>query len=214
MSGPTTFGAVTHDSDPGSAGAAGAEPEAARPLLRPLPEGERRVLIAGYYGWRNTGDEAILAALVEGLRARRPGLGVAVVSGNPEETRRSLDVDAVHWLNMHDLIAAASACDLIVLGGGGLFQDYWGVDTATTLTQEHWGLSFFAAFPLLASLLGKPMIVCAAGVGPLRTGQGRQYTRLIFQQAQAATVRDRAARLPWFAPLHNEPRFQRLVAAR
>ena len=149
-----------------------------------------RLLIAGYYGHRNIGDEAILHAMLEELRRAVPRVAVTVVSGDPAATRRDHDVDAVYERNWLGLIDAAERCDLIVLGGGGLLQDYHGVDPNTLLSRVHWGLTFFAAFPALATLMRRPFMLCGVGVGPLTSADGMKYTRLILERADAATVRD------------------------
>ncbi len=153
-----------------------------------------RVLIAGYYGHGNLGDEAILHVLLEELRRLLPDLRATVVSGEPEATSETYDVQAVHERDVPALIDAAEAADLILVGGGGLFHDYQGVDEATLLSRWHWGLTLFAAFPVLATIFRKPLMLAAVGVGPLRSEAGRRYTRLAFDRADAATVRDAGSR--------------------
>ncbi len=161
-----------------------------------LPEATRdtnRVLIAGYYGHRNLGDEAILHVMLEELRRLLPNVAVTVASGNPDATRATYDVAAVHERDVPALVDAVRACDLVIVGGGGLFHDYQGVDEATVLSRWHWGLTYFAAFPLLATLFRKPLLLSALGVGPLLSEAGRRYTRLAFDRADAASVRDPAS---------------------
>jgi L-malate glycosyltransferase len=46
----------------------------------------QRVFIAGYYGFGNAGDEAILATMVRHLRELRPGLTITATSNTPAET--------------------------------------------------------------------------------------------------------------------------------
>jgi polysaccharide pyruvyl transferase WcaK-like protein len=55
----------------------------------------KTLLIAGYYGFGNTGDEAILSAILSELRAQRPQLEFTVVSGNPEQTAARYKVASV-----------------------------------------------------------------------------------------------------------------------
>jgi polysaccharide pyruvyl transferase CsaB len=149
-----------------------------------------RVLIGGYYGHGNLGDEAILQAMLEELRGLEPNLSATVVSGDPESTHRTHHVETVHDRDVPALLAAAEGSDLIVLGGGGLFHDYHGVDEATPLTRLHWGLTFVDAFPMMASMFDRPLLLYGVGVGPLGTEAGRRHTRLAFERADAATVRD------------------------
>ena len=162
------------------------------PLLDRAGRGTH-VFLAGYYGHANLGDDAILHVTLEELRRRIPALSVTVVSGNPTATRTTADVDAVDEHDVPAIVRAAERCDAIVLGGGGLFHDYHGVDEATTFSRLHWGLTFCAMFPALAAMLGKPFVVHAVGVGPLATDAGRRYTRLTFDRADVATVRDEAS---------------------
>jgi len=153
-----------------------------------------RVLIAGYYGHGNLGDEAILEALLTELRSQMPSLQVTVASGDPAATREMHRVDAVHERDVPALIETARRSTAIVVGGGGLFQDYFGLDERTMLGNLHWGLTYLAAFPVLAAETRRPFVLCGVGVGPLKTADGRRYTRTIFERASLATVRDRESR--------------------
>jgi len=56
-----------------------------------------RILLAGYYGFGNAGDEAILASIVAHLKELRPDAVMTVVSGDPEETAKTHGVEAVFW---------------------------------------------------------------------------------------------------------------------
>lgn len=172
----------------------------------------RRILIAGYYGYGNAGDEAILAGMLADLRSLRPDLEIAVASGDPAGTERDHGVRA---LDREDLAAVAEAVrgsDLVILGGGGLFQDYWDVPFENVFTPRSGGLPFYAGFCLLAALLDRPAMLYAVGVGPLKTEEGRRLTRTAFDLCQGATVRDAEslallAELPARAEVVADPAF-------
>jgi polysaccharide pyruvyl transferase CsaB len=151
-------------------------------------------LLVGYYGFGNTGDEAILSGLVSGLRRRRPDACLVVVSGDPDDTRRRHGVDAVGWLDLPSIADAVKRSDLVVVGGGGLFQDYWGVDPGTLLTSRHWGVSFYAGPPILASLSRKPFVLHGLGFGPLSSPEARRITSAVAEGASSVSVRDEASR--------------------
>jgi polysaccharide pyruvyl transferase CsaB len=148
------------------------------------------ILIGGYYGFGNTGDEAILSAMLNDLRSLQPELEFIVVSGNPGETAAHYNVEAIPWSDIPALLEAVQQCNLIILGGGGLFHDYWGVQTDTLLTRNLTGIPFFSGFPLLAELTKKPCMIYAVGVGPLLYEEGKRLTRFAFEEAKIATVRD------------------------
>jgi len=146
----------------------------------------RRVLIAGYYGFGNLGDEAILAAILRRLRAACPDLRVWVTHGGfgPPQA------DPIPWNDPETLVWAVRTSDLVILGGGGLFFDYWPFNPDSVLSRRSAGLSFYATFPLLAALLDRPLVLWGVGVGPLNSEAGRRLTRLSFLQADYASVRD------------------------
>lgn len=149
-----------------------------------------RLLIAGYYGYANTGDEAILAAMLQDLRALRPDLEVVVVSGDPEDTAARHRVQSVAANDIPAILDAVQDVDAVLLGGGGIFHDHWGCPTDSLLTRDHAGIPFYAAFPLLAGLMGRPCMIYAVGVGPLLSAEASRLTHTAFAQATLATVRD------------------------
>lgn len=151
---------------------------------------KKTIVIAGYYGFENIGDEAILTSILSNLSERQPNLQFIVVSGNPVQTSRLYKVRSVLWTDIPAIMDACQEADLILLGGGGLFHDYWGTTEEHLLTQSHSGISFYSAFPILAKLYGKPCVLYALGVGPLLTEAGKNLTKQSFEYAAAGTVRD------------------------
>ncbi len=149
-----------------------------------------RILIGGYYGHGNAGDEALLAVVLRELRALRPDLQAIVASGDPERTRAAHGTEAVASTDLPALAAAIRESDLVLVGGGGLFQDYWEVPAETFLTPRQGGLYSYLLYPVLAALLGRPSMIYAAGVGPLTTDEGKRLTRVAFELSGPATVRD------------------------
>jgi polysaccharide pyruvyl transferase CsaB len=148
------------------------------------------ILIGGYYGAGNIGDEAILAAMLQELRAQRSDLTFTVTSWDPEKTSRELQVKAIFYNDIRGLLDAGSQADLVILGGGGIFHDYWGLDPDSYLRRGYWDISFFGSLPLLARLLDIPCMIYAVGVGPLNSDLAREHTRLAFERCQVATLRD------------------------
>jgi polysaccharide pyruvyl transferase WcaK-like protein len=143
------------------------------------------ILIGGYYGFGNTGDEAILSAMLNDLRSLQPELEFIVVSGNPGETAAHYNVEAIPWSDIPALLEAVQQCNLIILGGGGLFHDYWGVQTDTLLTRNLTGIPFFSGFPLLAELTKKPCMIYAVGVGPLLYEEGKDSRALLSKKPKS-----------------------------
>lgn len=80
-----------------------------------------RVGVSGYYGFQNAGDEAILEAIVQEIRAR--GHQAVVFSNNPAETAQRYGVEAVKRTHPLEVWKALGRVDLLLSGGGGLLQD-------------------------------------------------------------------------------------------
>ncbi len=118
-----------------------------------------RLLISGYYGAGNLGDEALLAGLLHGLRGR---LRPVVASMDPATTRRLHQVEAVHRL--HGLPGALLSSRALLSGGGGLLQDH----------SSSRSLSYYLGVIQAARFLGKRVVVFGQSLGPLsERGQAR-----------------------------------------
>ena len=154
----------------------------------------RTVVLAGYYGFGNTGDEAILTSILAGLRRRVPGTAFIVVSGDPEATRTQHGVEPVGWRDISAISASIAKSDVVLVGGGGLFQDYWGLDTKTLLTPRHGEIAFYAGPVVLAALARKPALLYGLGFGPLASPEARRYARAVADAAVYLSVRDEASR--------------------
>jgi len=148
------------------------------------------ILIGGYYGAGNIGDEAILIAMINELRTQKADITLIVTSWDPEKTSNDHHVESVYWKDINGLLDAALRADLIILGGGGIFHDYWGIDPDTYLRKGFWDITAFGSLPLLAKLLNIPCMIYAVGVGPFHSELAREHTRMAFERCQVATIRD------------------------
>ena len=151
---------------------------------------ERAVFVTGYYGFGNTGDEAILSALAAGLRARDASIRILATSGDPGLTRQKHGVEAVPWRDPLSLAEAVKRVDLVVIGGGGLFQDYGGLEPGTLLTPKHGGVTFYAGPAVLAAAARKPVALHALGLGPLASPEARRIVRAVAADAVRVSLRD------------------------
>ena len=151
------------------------------------------VLVCGYFGFGNSGDEAILSVLLADLNEVFDKPNITVLAGSIESVAADHHVDAIHWTDIGRIREQAEASDLMVLGGGGLFHDQQPFDPAAILTPAHGGMSYWAGFALLSHVADKPLAIYGAGVGPLLTEDGKRLTEACFRAASAASVRNRAS---------------------
>ena len=82
-----------------------------------------RIVISGYYGFANAGDEAMLAAIVKALRSTEKSVRLTVISGNPQFTAAKYSVASIHRFNPLEIFSSLRGCDLLLSGGGSLLQD-------------------------------------------------------------------------------------------
>lgn len=156
-----------------------AEPADYLPYAKaPVSPHAPRVVLSGYYGFNNVGDELILEALVGELKKR--GCLVTVLSKRPQQTAQRFGVQAVNRYDLPAIMGAFNRSDLLISGGGGLFQDVSGPNSAT----------YYGGLILLARLCQLPVAVAFQSVGPLTSGWGRWMTGLALSQCQFITVRD------------------------
>lgn len=140
----------------------------------------RRIVISGYYGFGNAGDEAMLAAMIEALTTVDPAISIVVLSGDPVETRRRHGVDAVFRLNYPQIVRSLAGSRLLISGGGSLLQD----------VTSNRSLYYYLSIMLLAKKLGKPVMLYAQGIGPVRGALAKSAMRYIGNMADLITVRD------------------------
>lgn len=149
-----------------------------------------RVLIAGYHGYHNAGDEAILECMLRELREQLSRSTFTVISGDPEHTRQVHGVQAAPAHDVLAIVDAVRGADLVLLGGGGVLHDRWGLDPASLLTSRHSQIPFFAGPIVLAAAMGKPVALYAVGVGPLESLEAQVMVSELVRLADAVTVRD------------------------
>ena len=154
----------------------------------------KRIFLTGYYGFGNTGDEAILTAIIAHLRELDAALHITVTSAQPDATAAVHSVAAILWSDVLAMTEAVRTADLVIIGGGGIFHDYWGFNPNAFLTDNHWGIAFYTAPAVLASLYSKPVMLYAVGIGPLLSDHGKRFTKVACEAAAVITVRDAASK--------------------
>ena len=138
-----------------------------------------KVLLSGYYGFGNLGDEALLSGLLSVLRPA--GLELTVLSNRPEATAELHSVRAVSRL--FGAPGAVLRCDALISGGGGLLQD----------KTSFRSLQYYLALLSLAKRLGKRTFVYGQSVGPL-SERGRRVVASTLRGVTVA-VRDKPSQV-------------------
>lgn len=138
------------------------------------------ILVSGYYGFHNAGDEAILAGIIRAVRELEPEATFTVVSGTAAETRQLHGVSAISRGNFKKIWPAIGKADLFISGGGTLLQD---------ITSSK-SLSYYLGLITMAKMRFKPVMIYAQGAGPVRRPLGRTLVPLVVNGVDMITVRD------------------------
>ena len=118
----------------------------------------RKILLSGYYGYNNAGDEAILKSIIQNIKSIDNTANITVLSDNIEFTKSKYGINAVKRFNVIHIIKSLLSCDILISGGGTLFQD-------KTSTRS---LIYYTSIINLAKFFGKKVMIYANGIGPLK----------------------------------------------
>ncbi|GMT43908.1 MAG: polysaccharide pyruvyl transferase CsaB [bacterium] len=150
-----------------------------------------KVLIAGYYGFKNLGDELILSKIIDDIRSIEKDAEIVVWSGDVEYTGRIQRVRAVDRFSIDKTVEAVKDTDYVITGGGGLIQEYYGIDVKDIFGSFGYNVPAYAIVPLLANIFQKPLFYWSHGIGPIFTKEGKRFTKWFYSLANSVTVRDK-----------------------
>lgn len=153
------------------------------------------ILIAGYYGLNNIGDEAILSGMMCSLNKYIDDAQFSVITNDPIETRKLHNVfpvkqsfkeglpkfalNCVFKNEIYNIFKQIDNCDIFILGGGSLLQDL-----------RVYYLPFLLSMVYYAQKKGKRTVVYGIGAGPIDTQLGKKLCRKILGSVDLVTVRD------------------------
>ena len=152
-------------------------------ILKRGKKNKKNILISGYYGYSNIGDEAILATLIRDLRSilGTEDYNISVLSANPYATSTLNDgIFTIQRFDIFSVLREIGRANYVISGGGGLIQD------VTSWKSPLYYLSIIG----IAKLLNKKVLIYANGVGPLKYKFNRFLSRLILNKVDKITVRD------------------------
>jgi len=142
-----------------------------------------KVVISGYYGFGNIGDEAILSVSINLLRSLLPTVEITVLSAKAEKTASLFQVKAISRNDFSLIASEVKKADLFISGGGGLLQD---------VTSRR-SLYYYLALISLAQYYKVPTLLLAQGVGPLTSKSSLKLLSLVLKGVKSISVRDKSS---------------------
>ncbi len=144
----------------------------------------KTIVLSGYYGYRNSGDEAVLQSILSALEQEGRAAGTEIIpvvlSVDPEWTSRTYGVKAVHRMKLTEVRNAIKNSDGLISGGGSLLQDATGLGS----------IPYYLGIIKIAQWMGKPTFIYAQGVGPVRRKLFRPVIASVFRRCEYISVRD------------------------
>jgi polysaccharide pyruvyl transferase CsaB len=158
-------------------------------LLLYNPYKRDEVILSGYYGFNNSGDDAILKMILRGIRDRcsqsdkgeTPNrVGITVFSNRPAEVRRIYKVNSVNRWNIFSVTKALKHSKLFISGGGSVIQD-------ATSTKS---LVYYLSLIIIAKMFHNKVMLYANGIGPVNKSRNKRWTKNVLNKADIITLRE------------------------
>ena len=141
------------------------------------------VVMSGYYGFKNVGDEAILQSIYENILEISDDVSITVLSKDPQDTTSRYGYEAVNSFNIFSVFKAIRRSDALISGGGSLLQD-------VTSTRS---LIYYLFIIRMAKVCGKKVMLYANGIGPVRRKDNRRRVARVISGTDVITLRDKAS---------------------
>jgi polysaccharide pyruvyl transferase CsaB len=138
------------------------------------------IVVSGYYGFDNLGDEAILEELLVELSEISARDKIVVLSNAPDSTTQKFGVASADRWQLGEIAPLLRRAKLFISGGGGLFQD----------SSSAASVIYYSGLICLAKVLGCKILIYAQGLGPLSSSISRSCTRTALGMSDQITLRD------------------------
>lgn len=144
-----------------------------------------KIMISGYYGFNNTGDEAILKSMVRAFKEKIAQVKITVLSHSPLQTSQTYQVKSINRLHLINIVCCLRDTNLFISGGGGLLQDS---------TGKGWSILYYLGLILVAKIVKIPVMIYAQGIGPVNNQVNKKLMKWILNKVELITVRDNSSK--------------------
>lgn len=138
------------------------------------------IIISGYYGFGNLGDDTLLRSLIGSLRREKPDVKITVLCAKPQKMRALYGARTVNRYNIFSIMSEMKSAKMLINGGGNLIQD----------GTSRKSLFYYTAVMKLAKKMGLKLALYANGIGPLYDKRSRRLASDVIESADMITLRD------------------------
>lgn len=161
-------------------------------LSKSLPRA-KKIILSGFYGARNLGDELILRSIAKRLMKNDESVQVFVASEAPVRVEAEHGLQSFERKNHSVAADQVKTASAVLLGGGGLWHDYTferGGGLGALFNGGKISIAGFAALPMMGRVLDIPFYVVGMGVGPLTNFDAQKTVKFVAKESSSIYVRD------------------------
>ena len=149
--------------------------------LRPYEyKKENDVILSGYYGFGNMGDDSLLLSIASQLRAIDPQVRITALTKDPKKSQLKYGVRCINRLNVFAIRREMKRAKLLISGGGSLLQNN---------TSEK-SLNYYIAIIKLAKRAGLPVMVYSNGIGPVYGERSVEKVKKVLSEVDLISLRE------------------------
>lgn len=138
------------------------------------------IIISGYYGFNNLGDDTLLRSLIASLRREKRDVKISVLCANPSKMQSMYGVRCINRYNIPAIISEMKHASILINGGGNLIQD--GTSKKSLL--------YYTSIIKLARKMGLKTVLYANGIGPLYHNISKKRAKIAIENCELITLRD------------------------
>ena len=138
------------------------------------------IVLSGYYGFSNSGDDAILKMIISEIKKQKPDMGITILSNRPHDAKAIYNVNAVNRWNLFSIINVLKKSKVFISGGGSVIQD-------VTSTKS---LLYYLFLIVLAKTYNNKVMLYANGIGPIKHKKNLKRVKNVLNKTDIITLRE------------------------
>jgi len=143
-------------------------------------DGPGDVMLSGYYGFGNMGDESLLSVIAASMAETCPGIRITALTRHPKGDGTRTGLRCISRTDLWRIWREMGRTKLFVSGGGSLLQD----------VTSGKSLRYYAALLTMAKKRGMQTYMYANGIGPIQRESNRMLAGRVAGGCDAVSVRD------------------------
>jgi len=150
-------------------------------LKKPRINKSNDIVISGYYGFSNMGDDSLLLAFINKVKKEKTDINITVFSKKPQKMECIYGVKCVNRFNFFKIFKEIKNTKLLITGGGTLLQD-------STSTRSFF---YYLSIIKIAVHYNKKIFLYANGLGPINKKSNIKKIKKIIPLIDKISLREK-----------------------